>query len=182
MKKKILIITIIVATLLTSLVACNKGKGNKADYAAMIKKSSETATEMNGTLTVTDGGVVMYKYAIGVVMKNGGAAVTTSESQYNSNFVFDTRDSFEEYETYDRSNLIKINYDENKLKATVSGDTVNITVSAANFASVMNTGAYAPAGDATIVLTCSGDTVRSIVCNYSTATGKNVKVEYTYKY
>lgn len=115
-------------------------------------------------------------------MKGTGAAVTTSESQYNSSFVFDTQSSGNEYENYDRNNFVKINYDESKFTAHVSGDTVSITVSEENFASVVNAGAYKPSGNTVITLVFSGDKLQSIAMNYLTKTGLNVSVGYTYKY
>lgn len=180
MKKKVLIITTVLFVLLTSLFACNKGK--KVDYSDAIKKSAEAATEMDGVMTVTDGGKVVYKYEINVIMKGTGAAVTTSESQYNSSFVFDTQSSGNEYENYDKNNFVKINYDESKFTAHVSGDTVSITVSEENFASVVNAGAYKPSGNTVITLVFSGDKLQSIAMNYLTKTGLNVSVGYTYKY
>ena len=150
MKKKVLIITTVLFVLLTSLFACTKGK--KVDYSDAIKKSAEAATAMDGVMTVTDGGEVVYKYEINVIMKGTGAAVTTSESQYNSSFVFDTQ------------------------------STVSITVSEENFASVVNAGAYKPSGNTVITLVFSGDKLQSIAMNYLTKTGLNVSVGYTYKY
>ena len=180
MKKKILIIAIVLFVLLTSLFACNKG--NKVDYNDRIRKSAEAATEMDGVLTVTDNGEVVYKYETSLVMKGADATVTTSESQYNSSFVFDTQSSVNEYENYDKSNLVKINYDESKFKSSVSGDTVNLTVSEENFAAVVNAGAYRPSGNTTITLVFSGDKLQSIAMNYLTKTGLKVNVGYTYKY
>lgn len=186
MKKKWIIIGscgIAFIALVTILLIILLGGASFSDMSQQVFNSMNKVQTVDSVTTVKDGEIIVYQYGKKVEIKDSNkAVVTTSESEYNSNFEFETKSSSEEV-AVSKEELLMISLGESLFKdIEISKDKMTMVTTSENIKEVFNNDSLVISGDAKFEFIFDGELISKIICSYKLLSGKDVVIDITYTY
>lgn len=186
MKKKWIIIgsagIVAIITVVILLIVLLGGKDFN-QMSTQVFNSMESVQSVEAVTTVKDSEIIVYQYSKIVELKEENKAVVTiNESEYNSNFEFETKSTSEEV-SINKDELLMISLGESLFKdIEISKNKMTAVTTKENIKEVFNNNSLEILSDAIFEFVFEDDLIKTITCSYKLLSGKDVCISITYSY
>lgn len=182
-KNRFIIISVLLIVTSVALCACNADKTVKK-FVGYMNSSVNEVKSVKSEIEVKDGDTFLYGYTRNMTIQGTEADVETTETKLNSSFELSSSTDVAHVNDVDRKTLIPVSISLSGITAVTTVKTgFSCEITPDNFASVLKLGYYGSIdGNAKLDCVFSGKKLTSVRCGYTTTSGKNVSVLYTYSY